>query len=388
MQTSPIRLLLVEDNPADARLLRELLRELNAPAFDVTCVERLGEAETVLASETFDAVLLDLSLPDARGLESVARAEAAAPATPLIVLTGLDDQNLAVEAVRAGAQEYLVKGEVSGPLLARVVRYSIERKRLEEDRRELLARERKARAEAEAAYDRARRALRQRDEVLGTVAHDLRSPLAGIAVALATMLRNTTNPEAQRVISAMQREAERMNRLIQDLLEVASIEAGRLVVQPRPCDLATLIRESTELLRPIFHDRGLAFEVEIPEDLPPVLADRDRLSRVFSNLLSNAIKFTPRDGRITLTTAREGAAVRISVTDTGPGIPVDERARLFDRFAHPPRPRPGGGTGLGLTIARGIVEAHGGRIEVESEVGTGSTFHVTLPAAVFAVPAV
>lgn len=382
MATRPIRLLLVEDNPADARFLQELLGELKSPSFDFVWVERLGKAETVLANATFDAVLLDLSLPDGHGMGSVARAQAAAPFTPLIVLTGLDDQNLAVEAVRSGAQEYLVKAEVSGPLLARVVRYSIERKRLEEVRRQLLAREREARAEAEAAFERARKATRQRDEVLGAVAHDLQSPLAGIALASAAVLRNVADPEAQKVISAIEREAERMNRLIRDLLDVASIEAGRLVVRRQSCDLAPLIREATELLESTFQYRGLAFQVEISEDLPPVLADRDRLSRVFSNLLSNAIKFTPRGGRVTLKATREGAAVRVSVADTGPGIPPDEHAHLFDRFACPPRLRPDGGTGLGLTIARGIVEAHGGQIGVESEVGTGSTFHFTVPAAI------
>lgn len=381
-RSPPLRLLLVEDNPGDARLVRELLAELESPPLELVRVERLAEAEEAMKDAAFDAILLDLSLPDADGLESVARAQEFAPATPVVVLTGRDDAELSLEAVRAGAQDYLVKGEVPGPALLRFVRYAIERKRADEERRRLLAREREAREEAEAAYERARTATRQRDEVLGMVTHDLRSPLTGIVLgATAALRRGAMDEETGRLVRAMQREAERMSRLLQDLLDVASIEAGRFAVRSRPCEVDDLIREATELFVSAADERGLTLEVEFSPELPPIHADRDRISQVLANLLSNATRFTPEGGRITVWAEEDGPAIRFSVRDTGPGIPEEEREHLFHRFWQPSRSRPGSGTGLGLAIARGIVEAHGGRIWVESEEGAGSTFHFSVPTA-------
>src|SRR5690606_21201339 len=170
MAQSALRILLVEDNPGDARLLREHLREAGSLHFELTHVERLSEAREKVRTDEIDVVLLDLSLPDAHGLETVRSMLESAPEAPIIVLTGLDDDATAVQAVQAGAQDFLVKGHVDGPLLARAVRYAMERKRLDQERALLLESEREARATAEAA-------VRGRDEVLRVVAHDLGNSL-------------------------------------------------------------------------------------------------------------------------------------------------------------------------------------------------------------------
>jgi phosphoserine phosphatase RsbU/P len=379
-ERSPLRLLLVEDNPGDARLFQEALREIDPCPFDLVWVKRMDEAEKALENGAFDAILLDLSLPDTQGLETVARTQEVAPSVPIVVLTGLDDEEVALEAVRRGAQDYLQKGEVPAPAMVRIVRYAIERKRAEEERRRLLKREQEARRQAEAASEEARRATRQRDEVLGMVTHDLRSPLTGIVLgATAALRRGALDEETARMVNAIRREAERMSRLLQDLLDVATIEAGRFAIRSRACDVAEVIEEATELFQPSAEEGGVVLETEVPAELPGIRVDRDRISQVLGNLLSNAIKFTPREGCVTVRARLQGAAVRVSVADTGTGIPPDHQEGLFDRFWQPAPDRKRAGAGLGLAIARGIVEAHGGEIWVESEEGKGSTFHFTVP---------
>src|SRR5690606_11018781 len=214
MAHSPLRILLVEDNPGDARLLREHLREAGSLQFELTHVERLAEAREKVRTEKIDVVLLDLSLPDAHGLETVRSMLEAAPEAPIIVLTGLDDDATAVQAVQAGAQDFLVKGHVDGPLLARAVRYAMERKRLDQERALLLESEREARATAEAA-------VRGRDEVLRVVAHDLGNSLSAVLVTTTVLLRTLPEAEggggARKKVENIRALVQQMQRLRQDL---------------------------------------------------------------------------------------------------------------------------------------------------------------------------
>lgn len=368
------RILLVEDNPGDARLIRETLREAESFPFQLTHADRLAAAEERLAGEAFDVVLLDLSLPDAHGLETVRRTLQAGPEVPIIVLTGLDDETLAVAAVQAGAQDYLVKGRLDGTLVARAIRYAMERKRLERERAHLLRSEREARATAEAA-------VRARDDVLRVVSHDLGNSLSAVLVTTTLLLRSL--PEMGEVrprVASIRQLAEQMQRLRQDLLDVASIEAGRLSVEPDWCEPGELLEATREHFSPVAAERGVCLETRAEEGLPPVVADRERVLQVLANLVGNALKFTPGGGRVGLSAERVPGGVRIAVADTGPGIAPEHLPHVFDRFWK----TQGGnrhGAGLGLAICKGIVEAHGGSIGVESVLAGGSTFAFTLPAA-------
>ena len=165
-----------------------------------------------------------------------------------------------------------------------------------------------------------------------------------------------------------------MNRLIQDLLDVAKIESGTFSIDSRPLDVSALLRETLDQFGALVEDQNLELERDANPDLPPVSADLDRVLQVFSNLIGNAVKFTPQGGRIVLRADRWDGAVRFSVADTGPGIPPESLPYLFDRFWQARSARRAG-AGLGLTICKGIIEAHGGRIWTESEEGQGSTFH-------------
>lgn len=228
-------------------------------------------------------------------------------------------------------------------------------------------------------YDDAQKIIDARQEILGIVAHDLRNPLNTIAMATSLLIEEP-GPETARIsqLRIIKRSGERMNRLIQDLLSVTTIEAGRLSIVPRKVTVHDIFREASEMLEPIAREKSLTFVVMAADDLPAVRADPARVLQVLSNLVGNAVKFTPPGGTITLSAARTDGPVQCSVTDTGPGIPAAQIPRLFGKFWQAKR-GDGRGVGLGLAIARGIVEAHGGTIDVRSEMGRGSVFSFALP---------
>jgi signal transduction histidine kinase len=218
--------------------------------------------------------------------------------------------------------------------------------------------------------------------MLGVVAHDLRNPLNTMLMA-AQLLADSTEPEsvARRQAAVVQRAGERMNRLVQDLLDVKRMESGRLTIELRRVLAPTLVTEAVEMLRSIAASSRIELVLEDScEDLPPVSADPHRVQQVLSNLIGNAIKFTPRGGRIAVRCSRAEGEVRFEVRDTGPGIPAEHLPHVFGQFWQAKR-ADRRGIGLGLAIAKGIVEAHGGKIWVESTCGVGSTFFFTLPVA-------
>ncbi|MGI8547113.1 MAG: sensor histidine kinase [Gemmatimonadaceae bacterium] len=228
-------------------------------------------------------------------------------------------------------------------------------------------------------FHEAELATRARDQMLGVVAHDLRNPLGTMLMASELIEESLTSESpARRHIAIVLRSGERMNRLIQDLLDVRRIDSDRLSIEPRSVPAVALLGEATEMLRLLAAASRLDLVLDAPDDLPNVLADPPRIHQVLSNLIGNAIKFTPQGGRITLRGTRNEADMRVAVCDTGPGIPAEQLPHIFGQFWQGTR-ADHRGIGLGLAIAKGIVEAHRGRIWVESTVGEGSKFFFTLP---------
>jgi PAS domain S-box-containing protein len=231
-------------------------------------------------------------------------------------------------------------------------------------------------------YRAAVRATQARDELLGIVAHDLRNPVASIMMQATRLKRREDGPERrnQKPTEGILRAANRMNRLIGDLLDATLIEAGQLHIERARVSPGQLLADSLEAQRPLASDASLEMRLEIADDLPDVWGDGHRLSQILENLIGNAIKFTPAQGRITVGAAPRDGEILCWVADTGCGIASEGLAHVFDRFWQEKKgARPG--VGLGLPIARGIIEAHGGRIWVESTLGRGSIFFFTLPAA-------
>jgi phosphoserine phosphatase RsbU/P len=362
----PIRALLVEDNPGDARLIREMLREARAghAVVQLTHADRLAAGLEHLAAHPTDVVLLDLSLPDSGGFDTFARTHAAAPDVPIVVLSGLDDEDTAVRAVQAGAQDYLVKGRVDGALLVRAVRYAIERQTLQAARQEL---------------------ERQRDEFFSSVSHDLRTPVAAIKAAIGVVLANEPpgiSPALHRLLGNIDLAADELTSLIDDLLEIARLQAGRVELWRTDVDLRELVQRAVRPLEALVGARSQQLELVLPAEPVVASVDGERFARVVRNLVGNAQKYGREDGRIRVSLEPEGGGVCLAVTDDGPGIPLDEQPRIFERFYRARRADAAGplGSGLGLPIARALVELHGGELSVDSAEGRGSTFRVRLAA--------
>jgi PAS domain S-box-containing protein len=225
----------------------------------------------------------------------------------------------------------------------------------------------------------AREATQAREEVLSVVAHDLRSPLGAISVSTELLMGPPLEPREQQFhLELIQRAASRMSRLIQDLVDVAKIEAGRLAIEPYLQEAEPLVMETLELFRTRAEAKKVELDYEVAGGMVQVYADRYRFLQLLSNLVENAIKFTPSGGRVRLLVEEEPGTTRITVEDTGTGIAEEDLPHIFDRYWQAEN-KPGKGAGLGLAIVRGIVEAHGGRIQVESVVGSGTRFSFTVP---------
>jgi signal transduction histidine kinase len=230
------------------------------------------------------------------------------------------------------------------------------------------------------ALDAARQAVAARDELMGILAHDLRNPLNAISLKAAVLRLGADSDKTRRYAESIEHVTASMAELVSTMLDVRTLEAGRFSVTPAPCDLGQLVQDSVETFTHLAASKGVRLERNLPGSAFLVAADRERVLQVLSNLLGNALKFTPRGGKITLSVEARAGLVQFTVSDTGPGIEPQHQPHVFERMW---KYEGGGtkGTGLGLFIAKGIIDAHRGRIWVESEPQRGSSFHFTLPLA-------
>jgi two-component system sensor histidine kinase BaeS len=221
----------------------------------------------------------------------------------------------------------------------------------------------------------------QRRRLFAGITHELRTPLAVIQGTLEGMLDHVIEPTPER-IAGLHGQTLLLRRLITDLRDLSLAQAGQLELHPRPVDMATLVSDAIEAFAPSFQDRGIAVEMSVPDALPPLDADPDRLRQVVQNLVDNALRYTPPGGTVRITLGADNGDVRLAVADTGQGIGSGDLPHIFEHFyrTDESRARSSGGTGLGLAIVKSLVEAHHGRVIVDSRPGAGTTFTVTLPA--------
>jgi len=230
-------------------------------------------------------------------------------------------------------------------------------------------------------YDLARRSAQARDDMLGLVSHDLRNPLSAISMCVHALLERDDTEPARRVelLRIVRESADWANRMIEDLLDVSAIEAGRLSLERRPVDPVLVAAQAMQLFELMAEEQGITLDLDLPEHLPRIHADSERLLQALGNLLANALKFTPSGGHVRIQGSSDGAQVVLSVADTGPGVPAEDAPFIFDRYWHARRTAKARGTGLGLAIVKGIAGAHNGRAWVDAVAGGGSRFSIAIP---------
>jgi signal transduction histidine kinase len=365
-----IKILLVEDNPGDVRLLREALAEVGGK-FELTVVDQLAPALQRLAAAPFDVLLLDLGLPDSEGLATLAAVRRQALSVPVVVLTGLQDEDAAVRALRDGAQDYLIKGQADGNLLWRALRYAIERCRTETA---LRAKDEELRAMAQQLWQAAK--LATMGELAASIAHELNNPLGIISLRVEQLLAKTSGDDPRlRSLEIIQQELERMSALVANLLQFSR----RATPQISSVDVREELERTLELMHYHLRNSRVAVARAYAADVPLIQADRQQLRQLFLNLFTNACDAMPEGGTLTLRVAPAEDRVRIEISDTGVGIAPADLPRIMEPF-YTTKPE-GRGTGLGLAICRRVVQEHHGTFEIASEgvAGKGATVRLTLP---------
>jgi signal transduction histidine kinase len=370
MSEEALQVLLVEDNAGDARLLREMFSKEKPGSFELTHLLRMSEAVIRLAQGGVDIVLLDMGLPDEHGLDTVRRAHAVAPGVPLIVLTGLDDEELAAKAMKEGAQDYLIKGQIENRALPRALRHAIERHRMQTETDLIRTHQ-----------------LQFKDEFLSHVSHELRSPLTAIyqfTTILIDRLVGELNHEQHGYLETVLRNVNQLQSMIDDLLEVTRVQAGKLTIEPQCTSVSDAIVYTVNTLQGAALAKEITLSFDTSTHVPSAYADPTRLRQILLILFDNAIKFTPQGGAVKVQTRlleKDPSFLLVEVSDSGCGIGPDMTERIFERLyqaaasASPARK----GLGLGLYICKELVMRQGGQIWVHSPPGEGATFSVTLP---------
>jgi signal transduction histidine kinase len=370
MADDALAVLLIEDNPGDLRLVAEALSDTRLVRWHLSCRETLSEGLALLGEQPFAAVLLDLTLPDCVGGDTIKRVHAAAPHIPIVVLTGLDNEAISRDAVRAGAQDFLVKGLFDGGLLSRALFFAIERARFHR--------------ELEKARDEALQAAKLKSEFLGIISHEMRTPMNAILGPLELLADIGNDPTQIELAKTALLGSHAMLALIDDILDYSRLVGGDLRLREVAFDVTDMLDAIIEDFIAPAKEKGLELQVRNELAQPLLLAgDPARLGQILMNLIGNAIKFTER-GEIAVvvnleTESAMDATLRFSVADTGIGIAKDVQKKLFAPFsqADASSTRKFGGTGLGLAIAAQIVERMSGTIGIASTPGSGSTFHFT-----------
>lgn len=360
--TDRIKLLMIDDDLVDRLAIRRAI-EQSGLAADVEEAASAKEALQKVADKTYDCLLLDHDLPLTSGIEVARQLRSKGNLTPIVFVTGQQNEELLQAAVDAGVTDFFPKGDLSPRRLALRIRFAI----------------RIGRAEAESAKSlaAATQASRARDDVLAVVSHDLRGPLHAISLACEA-LREEVTGDALRYLGAIERASARAERLIADLLEASAIENGALTLAKGSVDAAAIVRQAAADHELLAKETGGKITAHVPDETTIVSADRDRVLQVLGNLIGNALKHA-RGAPIEISVARVDREAVIAVRDQGPGIADNELPHVFDRYWHGRTKK--GGAGLGLAIAKGIVEAHGGKVAVASKQGEGSEFSFTLPLA-------
>lgn len=356
MAERPLMILLIEDDPEDAHLVKRNLAKAEGVPCEVVHVECLKDGMERIAKGGIDLALVDLSLPDSRGVDSFKEIHQAFPEIPVIVLSGMNDRETAVQLVQQGAQDFLVKGIANPELLIRSIRYAIERRRVQQ----------------------------MKDQFISTVSHELRTPLTnmkGIISNISAGVAGDVNPKLKDYLGRVVTNIDRLTHIVNNLLDISNLASRKRLLKYARVEMVGLVRDVVDFFEGQVKTRGIFLISELPSEPMAFFVDEGCIRQVLINLIGNAVKFTPRGGRVTVGLSASVKEVTLWVADTGRGIAPEHQAKIFDPFFQVEHEAGGGekGTGLGLAISKEIVDMHGGKLQVESEPGKGSCFKIILP---------
>ncbi|MEM9904447.1 MAG: response regulator [Cyanobacteria bacterium P01_D01_bin.44] len=391
MNSNLIQLLIVEDNPGDAFIIQEMLKQIQVPKINFTHVERLDDALQTLNHEPTDVVLLDLSLPDSLGLETLRSLQDHWSCLPIVILTITDDEEMAIQAMQEGAQDYLAKGQVSKESLIRSIRYAIERKRIQLELKQHTVELEVANQTLNQRTAQLELANQELETFSYTVSHDLINPLTtimGNASFLRFQYSEQLDKQVQKCIAKIENAAQHMDQLIQDLLQLSQM--SRTDLQIDSVDLSFLVQEILRSIR----QRQPARKVET--GISPNLfakGDPNLLSIALTNLLENAWKYTrkrektciefgavpPESSQIISPKPLPPNQQVYFIRDNGAGFDMQRVGQLFMPFQRLHADQDFEGTGIGLATVQRIIQRHGGEIWAEAVVDQGATFYFTLP---------
>jgi len=357
-----IRVLLIEADLDYARQVQTQLGETRQNT-EVTTTSSLESGIVKLRQYRWDTVLLNLNLPDSKGLDTLRQIYNAAPGVPIVVITASDSDDLALEVLRNGAQEYIIKETTQLNLLNRIIKTAIERK---------------------TSFERMKlNEAHQREDFAAMLAHDLKTPVSGANRIYDLLLEGWLGPlsAGQLEIVAKLRESNlSLLRLIQNMLEVYKFEQSKQQIHLEDFELLPLLVDCVHHFGETAKRNQMHITSKFPETIGTMRADPAAIRRLFLNGLDNAIKFSPAGGTIVVSAQVEAKMVTITIADQGPGIPQQQQSQLFERFwVGGAGTKYTAGTGLGLYLCKRIVEAHGGDIYCDSTEGRGTTFVIKLP---------
>jgi signal transduction histidine kinase len=379
------RVLIVDDEQSIRLTLQEFLQEAG---YQVEVAEDATVAQRLLKDGNFDLVVSDILLPRISGVELLQAIRKESPRVMVIMMTGQPAVETAAAAVRAGAFDYLCK-PVPKDAILRCVGNAAKFKAVEDERIRLAEENRRYQQDLERQhqqlrdnYARLRELETLRDSLTHMIIHDLRAPLA-IALGYLDLIKDRAvkklDSEEMGFLDTILMNICRLNDMIGSLLDISRLETGNMPLNRRPCDVAALARSVMESFDSLVGERQLDLK-SLSKSLM-ASCDEELTRRVLGNLLQNALKFTPKDGIIRVSAARQGDMVRLEVADNGPGIAPEHHGKIFEKFGYVTKPVHQYSPGLGLTFCKLAIEAQGGQIGVESEVGKGSAFWFTLPVA-------
>ena len=368
MAERPVQVLMVDDDEGEYVIVRHLLRA-GAERYDLTWMANYEEGVAAILTSNYDVCLIDYRLGAKTGLELLCEVTDRSNYTPMILLTGEGGHSVDVTAAKSGAADYLLKGGLNAAMLERSIRYAIEHGRTLKALRE--------------AREAAESLTAAKSAFLATMSHEIRTPMNAILGMADLLWDSPLNAEQMQYVEVFRRAGSSLLALLNDILDVSKIEAGRLELEHVEFDIEEVVDHAIELTAVKARAKGIMLLSRLACSRTPLMGDPTRLRQVLINLLGNAVKFTAA-GEVVLTLRNrepgKPGLIEFSVSDTGIGIPADKLAAIFDDFSQvdASTTRQYGGTGLGLGISRRLVEAMGGRLEVTSSLGQGSTFRFEL----------